>query len=122
MTAPDDREPFEVALDAIADLAAALSEVAEEFEVMERQLRNARMTDALELSPAELAAAYPEAVDEDGFLRAEDDEAPATRPAEEPYEFWTLTADAAIATRLAGALGVAADLVQKLGETQPPRA
>lgn len=115
-----DGEPFEVALAAVQEATAALKNVIQSFETAERQVRNARMTDALELPEAELANAFPEAVDKTGRVRVPDaDPYEGPLPKEEPYQFWMATEDAALASRILGALRVALRLAEQLENGQP---
>lgn len=115
-----DGEPFEVAREAVVQLAQALRELLPHVERVEAQLRNARMSDALELDSSELLVAYPEAVDDDGFLEGTCEDGPCLRPAEDPVFFYELTEDAGLIARLIGALKLALELAERLEEAQPP--
>lgn len=101
-------------------MTAALRVVAEQFEAVEHQVMNARMTDALELPASELASAYPEAVEANGRVRVPDsDPVEGPLPHEDPYNFWIATEDASLVARIAGALQTALRLVERLQEAQP---
>lgn len=104
--------PWEVASVASRDLLTELHELRHRLDDIERQVRNARMQDALDLSNAELLAEYPEVflsdVDADNFDAAE-----------ESYTFWTLTRDFSLIRRLQGAADTMLNLAQKLYDSQP---
>lgn len=121
MTRPQDMdgEPWEVAAEAVARVSDALAKVIARFEETATQVRNARMQDALELSPAELHDQYPEAVNEDGRLTGFENSGLAKRPHEDPYEFWARTHDAALAERGKLRLNGALSDVRALEERQP---
>jgi hypothetical protein len=107
-------EPWEVAKQAIEAFARALRELSQAFEETEAQVRNARMTDAVELGQAGLLDNYPEALEAFTNLTTYQ-----TTPDEDPYTFWTATRDAELTHRIKGALGTTQGLTQKLLEEQP---
>lgn len=112
-------EPWEEAVIALQRLAATLRQTVEEADKAIGQVRNARMTDALEMGGPMLAEHYPEAVRADGRLDLIIDGSGRPKPQDNPYVFWELTGDAALAARLVGTLQVAMKLLAQLREAQP---